>query len=141
MKKPRERLNKKRLKIEIIVIAVIIFGVILWRFLPWFFVQPVSVPDDPYASYRKLYEDVVAYDFSAGPSEELEGRITRALSGNSSPIQLYYNLKAKIEYNYQLGNYEEALETLKEAKDYAPITAEREYVENLEESITLVYNI
>lgn len=125
-------MNKKRLKIELIIIGAIILGVILWRFLPWFFVQPIPVSDDPYAKYRALYSDVMDYDFeNNGPSSELENRISRALSGNSDPIQLYYNLKAKIEYYYHIGDYETALEAAKEAKGYAQISAEREYTERM----------
>lgn len=128
-------MNKKRLKIELIIIGAIILGILLWRFLPWFFVQPVPTSDDPYIEYKTLYNDVENYDFDDGPSSELESRINRALAGDSNPIQLYYNLKAKTEYYYHIGDYDTALETVSEAKNYAHTPSEQEYVDKMIEAL------
>ena len=135
-----KQINKKRLKIELTILGIMVFGVILWRFLPWFFVQPVPVTSDLYGEYKILYNSVMDYDFSKGPSIELEKRLDRAINGNGTSLQLYYNLKARIEYNYHLERYEAVLEDIEQAKNYAPIEYEVKYLENLEKSIPLVYN-
>lgn len=124
-------MNKKRLRTELIIIGAIILGIVLWRFLPWFFAQPLPTSGQPYAEYELLYNEVVEYDFNKGPSSYLENKIDRILSGNNSPIQLYYNLKAKTEYYYRLGDYEKALEAAKEASNYAHIPSESEYIEDM----------
>ena len=136
MEKVSEKLNHRRLAIEIVAIAVIVFGVILWRFIPWLSDQPLPISDNPDSEYKNLYSIVESYDFSKGPDEQLEKRMDRAIEGNSNSIQLYYNLKARLEYNYRLGNYDLAREDLEEAKSYIPNEKEYEYIVDIDEKLS-----
>ena len=131
----KRAINKKRLGIEIAIIGTIVLGVILWAFLPWFFVQPVPATD-PYEQYKILYNKVIGYDFSKGPSSDLERRLNHALESYEDSFRRYYNLKARIEYNYRLGNNSKAIEDLKEAMNYAPTEDESTYVYDLYQKLT-----
>lgn len=123
-------INSRRLKIELLLVGLVVFGIILWRFLPWLFVQPISTSSDHDQIYKNLYNTVLAYDFSKGRDEDLEKRMERAIEGNSTSSQLYYNLKARIEYNHRLQRYDEVREDIDRVEDYIPDEEERTYIQN-----------
>lgn len=124
-------INSRRLKIELLLVGLVVFGIILWRFLSWLFVQPISTSSDHDQIYKNLYNTVLAYDFSKGRDEDLEKRMERAIEGNSTSSQLYYNLKARIEYNHRLQRYGEVREDIDRVEDYIPDEEERTYIQNI----------
>lgn len=126
---PRSRVNKKHLAIELTVVFGIILAAFLWRFLPWFFSQPLPSTDQ-YAEYKKLYNEVIAYDFSKGRNADLETRIARAIENSESAsfTNQYFKFKAQIEYSRRAKDYSTMFTTLNKALAYAPDLNELNYL-------------
>ncbi len=127
-------IDRRRLRKELIIVGSLLLIVVSVSFFPWLFSQPFP-NRDLYSGYKHLYNQVVNYDYSKGPSDDLEARINRALESNSTSTQIYFNLKARIEYNYRLGNYDLVESDLDQARAYAPTYSEYEYVEKLSDEI------
>lgn len=127
-------INRRRLRKELIIVGSLLLIVMSISFFPWFLSQPFP-NGDLYSGYKHLYNQVINYDYSKGPNDDLEARINHALESNSTSTQIYFNLKARIEYNYRLGNYAAIEPDLNQARAYVPTYSEYEYIEKLSDEI------
>jgi hypothetical protein len=129
--KASRAINRPKLIRELAVVFGVILVIFLVRFLPWLAEQPVPWYD-PSGKYLTLLRDVESYDYSKGKNTKLEKRlINGTASAGSSPVQYYYNLKAKATYYYNVADYLSSLEALNEAVRFAPSSDETNSVYGL----------
>ena len=121
------RVNKKRLRRELIIVAAVVLVAGL-AYLVFWLKDASFYPSDAYASYKSLYNIAKNYDYSKGRDLELEARIDRAVSQNTSSVQYYYNLKAEVEYYSRVELWHTALKALDEALKFAVTPNEQMYV-------------
>ena len=99
-------INWKKLKIEVTVLMSIALIVTAIQLGPWLMSQPVPQLKDPYANYKKLYEEVLAYDYGLGPNDKLADKIYEAINlPTNNTVFHYFQLKAAIEYYHQIHAY------------------------------------
>ena len=126
--KSRERINKPKLIKELVVLFLIAFVIFLVRFLPWLMTQPIS-DYDPYRKYQSLLQTVESYDFAKGANSDLENKLKLATKTiGDSPVQYYYNQKAKALYYQKIGNISTSIACLDEAIRFAPSHNEQKAV-------------
>ena len=119
-----QSINKRRLINELLVIGGIMLVIFAARFLPWLMTQ--HIPGfDPYAKYQDLVKAVENYDYSKGPSTELETRLAAATASiRSDPVKYFFNQKAKAIYYLEIGNYQTSIAALDIAINFVPIPPE-----------------
>ena len=128
-------INWKKLKLELTVVIIVALAVTAIQIGPWLMAQPVPQFTDSYASYKRLYNDVISYNYSRGADDKLEERIYKAVNTvTNNNTYHYFQVKAAIEYYSRLGAYRVLPELVENARSYAPDGDEYEYLREIEET-------
>ena len=112
----------KPILIACLIVSGFAAGVI---FVPEILDRPITSEssEEVYASYKRIYDEVVSHNYAHGGDVEMERRIVKALNRDNEQSNLlayFFDLMAASEYYYRTRDYERAVGYAEYAGNIAP---------------------